>query len=219
MNSIIIYGNGEFAKLMHHYFKTDSNYNVVAFCADREYVEDKLLNNLPLIPLDNLPSLYPPTKYKIFVAIGYSKMRSRVTMFQKIQNLNYSFVNYISTTAIVDISASLGINNAIFANVVIEPFVTIGDNNIIWSSSTICHNVTIKNHSFISAGSTVGGNSIIHDNVFIGFNSTIIQNIELKSETLLGAKSLLLKSTQKESKYIGTPAKKVSTHKNGIEIL
>ena len=216
--NIIIYGNGEFAKQMQYYFNIDSKYNVVAFCADKQYIEELEINGLPVVAFENIKKIYSNTKYKMFVAIGYSSMRNRKKMYEKAKNKGYILVNYISSKVIKDESNIIGENNALLHNVVLEPFSEIGNNNIIWSSSTICHDVIIKNHSFIASHSLVGGFSIINDNCFLGFNSTIIQNIELAEETLVGAKSLILKNTESCFKYIGTPAKKVSKHPSGIRI-
>ncbi len=216
---VVIYGIGTFAKLLYYYFTKDSNYKVVAFCADRIYIKDKNFCNLPLIPFEDLERSYSPEKFKVFVAVGYSNMRARKIMFDKIKSKNYECVNYISSKAIIDSSFTIGENNVILENTVIEPFVKITNNNIIWSSSNICHDVFIDSHSFIAAQTLIGGFSKIKNNCFVGFNSTIIQNIVLENETLVGAKSLVLKNTKSFTKYIGNPAKSVSTHEQeGIKI-
>jgi len=216
---IIIYGKGIFAKLMYHYFENDSPFRVVAFCADKEYLNEYKFCGLPLISFEDVETKYPPDRFKAFVAVGYSNMRARKIMFEKIKSKNYDCVNYISSKAIVDLSVIIGENNVILQNTVIEPFVRIGHNNIIWSSCIICHNSFIGFHSFIAAQTLIGGFSKIKDNCFIGFNSTIIQNITVEDETLIGTKSLLLENTEPFSKYIGIPAKKISSHKvEGIKI-
>ena len=218
-NSIIIYGKGDFAKLMLHYFNIDSQYRAVAFCVDKIYLDSEFFCDLPLISFEDLEIKYPPNKFKAFVAIGYSNMRARKIMFDKIKSKNYECVNYISSKAIIDSSFTIGENNVILENTVIEPFVKITNNNIIWSSSNICHDVFIDSHSFIAAQTLIGGFSKIKNNCFVGFNSTIIQNIVLENETLVGAKSLVLKNTKSFTKYIGNPAKSVSTHEQeGIKI-
>lgn len=216
---VVIYGIGTFAKLLYYYFTKDSNYKIVAFCADRIYIKDKNFCNLPLIPFEDLERSYSPEKFKVFVAVGYSNMRARKIMFDKIKSKNYESVNYISSKAILDSNVIVGENNVILENTVIEPFVKIVNNNIIWSSSNICHDVFIDSHSFIAAQTLIGGFSKIKNNCFVGFNSTIIQNIVLENETLVGAKSLVLKNTKSFTKYIGNPAKSVSTHEQeGIKI-
>jgi len=216
---IVIYGKGDFAKLMYHYFKTDSKYNVVAFCVDKPFKNSDTYCKLPLISCEDMYKKYPNKNYQSFVAVGYSNMRIRKIMFDKIKDMGYTCVNYISSKANVDKSLLLGENNVILQGSTIEPFVKINNNNIIWSSVTISHDVKIKSHSFFASQSLVGGFSIIKNNCFIAFKSTIINNIILDKETLLGSCSLQLTNTKKYTQYFGSPTKAISTHKKyGIRL-
>ncbi len=219
MKEIFIYGIGDFAKLMLHYFKTDSSYNVIGFCADSKYINDEEFCKLPIISFEEINLIYPSSKYQVFVAIGYSNMRSRKIIYNKIKSKNYQCVNYISSKATLANNIIIGENNVILENVVIEPFANIGNNNVIWSSSNICHNTKIHSHCFIAAQTLVGGFSEIKENCFLGFNSTVLQNIVLEDETLVAAKTLINRNTKKCTKYMGIPAKLISIHKdNGIQI-
>lgn len=215
---ILIFGIGDFAELMYHYLRSSSLYHVVGFCADKDFMSSKTFCQLPVHEFENIESIFSPEQYKFFIAVGYSHMPARVTVYNKVKAKKYFCINYISPQAIVDESVSMGENNVIFPNVVIEPFVKIQNNNIIWSSSNICHNVEIESHSFIASQSLVGGFSKIGHNCFIGFNSTILHNVYIANETLVGAKSLVMQNTEPYSKYIGIPAEKVSTHEKGIWI-
>jgi sugar O-acyltransferase (sialic acid O-acetyltransferase NeuD family) len=217
---IIIFGNGSFAKLMYHFLSNDTKHDVIAFCVDKEFLDNEKILNLPVISSEVIKDLYPPCNHHFLIAVGYSNMRLRKKLFEKIKSLDYKCINYIHSEAIVDKSTTLGENNIILAGTIIEPFVTISDNNIFWSSVNISHNVSINSHSFFASQSLIGGFTQIKDNCFLGFNSTVIQNLIIREESLIGANSILLKTTNKHSKYIGSPAKEISNHKNkGIKIL
>lgn len=219
MSNLIIYGLGDFAKMMKHYFTEDSPYKVVAFCADKSFIKENNFNGLPVVPFEEVDSIYPNGSFLMFVAVGYSSMRIRQIMFEKAKAKNYTLVNYISSQATIEKSVAIGDNNVILQGSQIEPFCIIGNNNIIWSSVNISHDCTISNHCFIASQSLIGGNSTLHDGCFLGFNSTILQNIELSQETLVGTKSLITTNTKSFSKNIGIPAKLISTHTHeGIKI-
>ena len=219
MKKIIIYGKGSFAKLMHYYFNNESRYEVIAFCVDDKFLDEKQFCGLPVVSLKNIEKIYSVDNYLIFVAVGYSNMRARKTMYNKVKSLGYSCPNYIHQSSDISDNVELGENNAIFKNVMIEPFVSIGDNNIIWSSSTICHDVTIDDHSFIASQVLIGGNSHLGNNCFLGFNSTILQNLFIMQESLIAAKALVKTNTQECTKYVGIPAVNVGTHHDeGIKI-
>lgn len=212
MSNLVIYGLGDFAKMMRYYFTEDSPHKVVAFCADSSFVTEDTFEGLPVIAFEEVQKIYSSDDHFMFVAVGYSNMRSRKCMFEKAKEKNYRFVNYISSCAKVDKSVKVGVNNIVLQGTQIEPFCKLGDNNIIWSSVNVSHDSLISNHCFIASQSLVGGFSIIEDGCFLGFNCTILQNVHLFQETLVGAKSLVLKSTKPYSKNIGSPTKLIDFH-------
>ena len=61
-------------KLSHYYFTHDSQYKVVAFTADRAFINSDEFCELPLVPFDDLPDLYPPNLNDLFIAMSYEKM-------------------------------------------------------------------------------------------------------------------------------------------------
>ena len=216
---IIIYGNSDFAELMHYYFTTDSIYEVIGFCVDKDYIKSDKFLNIPLVPFEIVDKVFPPTEYKMFVAVGYKNMRLRKELYKKTIDKGYSHINYISSKAVVDKSNIIGKNNAILHNVVLEPFSKIGDNNIINTNVIICHHAEILNDCFIAAKTLVGGFTIIKNNCFLGFSSTILQKLIIEDETLIAAGSIVNKSSLKCDFLAGVPAKFISNHKqNGIKI-
>ena len=102
MNRLIIYGLGDFAKTMRYYFAKDTDYTVVAFCADKNYINQDELDGLPVVPFENIENIYGNDEYKMFVAVGYSRMRARKLMYEKARNKQYEMASYISPLANVD---------------------------------------------------------------------------------------------------------------------
>ena len=49
---LVLIGAGELALIANEYFSHDSDYEVVAFCVDREYLNEPELEGLPVIPYD-----------------------------------------------------------------------------------------------------------------------------------------------------------------------
>lgn len=212
MTKLIIYGLGDFAKMMRFYLERDTEYRVEAYCADRLFINNNVFDGLPVVAFEEVQNVYPSDNFKMFVVAGYANMRARKVMYVNAYNKNYKFANYISPLANIDASTILGVNNVVLQGAQIEPFSTIGDNNIIWSSVNICHDSTIGDHCFFASQSLVGGFSTVGDNCFVGFNATVIQHVILADETLVGAKSLILNNTKPYSKNIGTPSQCVSFH-------
>ena len=86
-SKIIIVGSGETANLAHEYFTHDSDYEVVAFSLNKEYITDTSFKNLPVIPLEELEEHYPADKFDAFVAVSASKLnRNRTKVYNVVKN-------------------------------------------------------------------------------------------------------------------------------------
>ena len=210
--SLIIYGDSSYAEMIAHYFQTDSEYQVVAFCVDRDYKSREEINGLPVVALENIENHYSAEDYYIFAAIGYKSVRTHKELFKKIANLSFSVASYISSKAIVDASSKVGINCLILPGVILEPNTIIEENCFINSAAIVCHDTRIKAHSILAAGSLIGGHTTIGESSLIGFNATVAELLQVGNETLLGAGSLLLQNTEDHTMYVGTPAKAIRKH-------
>ncbi len=216
---VIIYGLGDFAKLLYFYLKNDSSFEVIAFTADEQFVNNKkTFCDKPLLAFESIENFYPPQDYNMLVCIGYKKMRNRKSLFDKAINKGYNLINYVHSS-VKCMNLELGCNNIIFPNVTIEPDVVIGNNNIIWSDTLLGHNSTIGNHIYIAAKVLISGQSKIEDLCFFGNSTSMIDGLKISSESFLVAGSVHFKSTEPYTMYMGNPAKKVRKHeKNGIII-
>ena len=217
--NVIIYGVGSLGKILYHYLKSDSEYFVTAFCVDEKYLNVDKFCGLPVVPFESINNLYPPSEFMAITAIGYSNMRVRKIMYEKLKASGYKCINFIHSSSTFDKTFSIGDNNIILQNNSFEPFVRIGNNNIFWSSTTISHDVEIGSHSFFASQTLIGGFTKIRNNCFFGFNSNILQDLIVENESLIGSNSTIIKSTSEFGKYLGTPAELISVHKEaGIKI-
>jgi sugar O-acyltransferase (sialic acid O-acetyltransferase NeuD family) len=211
-NKIIIYGAGPLAELMLYHFSHDSDYEVVAFCLDKDYITAPQFCHLPLVDFEAVSEHYPPEDYQMFVAIGYSKMRNRPVLFNKAKQKGYRLVNFISKKALLRDNLHLGENNIIMSSCDIEPFVSIGNNNVFWTGSIIGHHAVIGNHNYISGGGGIGGNCIVGDCCFLGNAALTVNNVHIRDETYMISGTIILRDTETASKYHGNPAKLIGRH-------
>lgn len=214
---LVIYGIGSFAKLLHYYLTNDSDYEVVAFCADEAYIKEKEFCGLPIVAFEDVEDIYKPKEYKMLVAVGYSKMRNRKIMFEKAKAKNYVLVNYIHSS-VINHELKLGENNIILAGCVIEPNVEIENNNVIWSMTLLGHDCKIENHNYISAQCLIAGDTKIKNLCFIGNGTTMINRVVIENETYLVAGTNLRKNTKEYGMYMGNPAKFLKLNSSGIVI-
>ena len=219
MTDLLIYGVGPLAKLMHFYFTHDSDYRVVAFTADSQFVMEKTFCGLPVLPFDIVTEKYPPDSVRMFVAIGYRHMRNRQVLFDRAKAKKYVLANYISSRTVRFPDLRIGENNVAMANVQFEPFVTVGDNNLFWSDTLIGHEVSISDHNYVAAKCLISGNCIIEDGCFLANGVVLINALTIKRESHLLPGSVVMQNTQAYHRYMGNPARVIGNHKeHGIVV-
>jgi len=207
---LIIFGIGEFAELANFYFENDSEYKVVAFCADTDFIKSEIVLGKPIISFEEVEKIYPPTEYHMFIAIGYSnKNENRKQKFYEAKAKKYKLASYISSKNSFWPELKVGENTFIMENNTIMPFCKIGDNVLVWVGNILAHHMIIENHVTITSHCAIGGNVVIEENSFLGLNCTIRNNISIKKGCIIGASTNVIKTTEENSTYLGNPAKKI----------
>lgn len=86
---LIIVGAGEPAEMAHHYFTRWSQYEVVAFSAEKGFIDKERLLNLPVVPFEHLEKLYEPKEHKIEERSS-KKQRKAISLFKEVLILVHS---------------------------------------------------------------------------------------------------------------------------------
>lgn len=206
MNKIVIIGLSNNAKLAWYYFTKDTEFEVVAFAIDKEYIKQDNFCSLPVVALENISTIYPANNYCAFVAVGYSEMnKTRENLYNKVKELGYSMPNYISPRCSFLTEEPIGDNNFILEDNTIQPFVKIGSNNVLWSGNHIGHDVVIGDNNFITSHVVISGFTIIQNNCFLGVNATLRDGITISTASLIAAGAIIMADTQPGDVYL--PAK------------
>lgn len=186
-NKIIILGLGETAELALEYFTHDSDHEVVAFTADDKYCEEATFLNKPVVKFSTLLSEFPPSDYKLFVAVSSSKLnRLRQELYEKVKALGYECVSYVSSKAFVWHDVKIGDNCFIFENNVLQYGVEVGNNVILWSGNHVGHQTKIKDHVFVSSHCVISGFCEVGENSFLGVNCTLANNVNVARDCFVG---------------------------------
>lgn len=206
--NLVIVGAGEFAEIAYNYFSRWTNFNVVAFSAEKKYITRDALFNKPVVAFEELTKLYPPAEYKLFVAVTYTQLnRIRTKLYNATKANGYSFASFIHPTVFKDETAEIGENCFIFELNNIQYNARVGDNVILWSKNHIGHRAIIKNNCFLSTGVTVSGYCEIGENCFLGVNSCVADYVKIPKDCIIGAGSVVLKNLEQGKVYVGNPAK------------
>ena len=203
-NRLVIFGLEDMAQLAHYYFSKQSDYDVVAFTVDAEYIESDKFCGLPVVAFEELQSVYPSESHNLFVALGYSKLNEiRKQKYLAAKTMGYRLVSFVSPQASVLNDGKIGDNCFIFEDNTVQPFVTIGNNVTLWSGNHIGHHSTINDHCFIASHVVVSGHVNVGEQCFIGVNATLRDHINIGSKSVIGAGALILADAEAEGVYVG----------------
>jgi sugar O-acyltransferase (sialic acid O-acetyltransferase NeuD family) len=206
---LVIVGLGETADIAYEYFTHDSQYEVVAFSVNEQFINQDFHLNLPIVPFEKLESFYNPQIFEVYVAISYVKLnRVRRKMYESCKSKGFTCANYISSKAFVWHNVVIGENVFIFENNVIQHKVNIGNNVILWSGNHVGHQTIIEDHVYIASHAVISGFCKIGTSSFVGVNTTFNDNVSIAEDTIVGSASLIVKNfLEKGQVLIGSPAK------------
>ena len=206
---LVIIGTGETAHLAYEYFTFDSDYKVVAFSVNKNYIKEKTFLNLPVVEFENVEKFYPPNEYFVFVALASGKLnRDRMKMYNLTKEKGYKFASYISSKAFVWHNVEIGENCFILEDNTLQPFTKVGNNVVMWSGNHLGHRSEIKDNCLITSHVVICGCSTIEENCFLGVNSTIADYVTIKKDNFIAMGAVVNKKTKENSVYIGNPAKR-----------
>ena len=205
---LVIVGTGEWARMAHQYFSHDSEFEVVAFSAERTHMTAHMLDGLPIVALDELEERYPSAEYHAFVATsstGLNRLRTR--LFYAVAEKGYRLATYVSSRAYLAPGVKVGKNCLIAEMTVIQPFTTIGDNVFMHSGNVIGHGSVVEDHCFITSHVVVAAHCHVGRSSFIGLNATFNDNTSVAEDSVVTSCSLIAKKLTIPARvYHGSPA-------------
>ena len=215
-NKVIIFGNSDSAELAHYYLTNDSNYEVVAFTVNQEYLTEDTFHNLLVVPFENLESIYFPSEYLFFAPMTGVKMNTvRKNIYEEGKKKGYEYISYVSSKATV-CGNTIGENCFILEDNTLQPFTSIGNNVVMWSGNHIGHHGKIEDHVFFTSHIVLSGHCHVKERAWLGVNATIRDGVTIGEGSLIAMGSLITKNTDDNGFYMGSPAKK--QEKSALEV-
>lgn len=201
---LVIFGAGDIGQLAHYYFRTDSEYDVVAFTVDDAFRSGDSFDGLPLVAFEDLRERFPPDEHSAFVALSYARLNAvRKEKYLATKALGYKIASYVSSRATVLNEGRIGENCFVLEDNTIQPFVCIGDNVTMWSGNHIGHHSTISAHSFIASHVVISGGVHVGEQCFIGVNATLRDHVKVGERCVVGAGAIILGDAESEGVYVG----------------
>jgi sugar O-acyltransferase (sialic acid O-acetyltransferase NeuD family) len=187
MSKLILVGDRVFAEIAHEYFTHDSEFDVVAFSVEREFMRSGEFRGLPMVPFETLEEAYDPAEHHVHVAItylGFNRVRTRLV--DAARGKGFALASYVSSRSFVWHNVEIGEHCFIFEDNTVQPFVRIGRNVVMWSGNHIGHHSRIGNNCFVSSHVVVAGGVTVGENSFLGVNASLVNDIAVGEDCWIG---------------------------------
>ncbi len=197
---LIIVGDSAFAQVAYEFFTHDSEYEVVAFSVERNYMRREKLFDLPVVSFEDLERLYPPARHYVFVAIVFTqtnKLRTRLYLEAKAKG--YAPASYVSSRAHVLANTELGEHCFICEATIVQPHARLGDNVVLWSGNYVGHHAIIKNNCFTLAHAVICELAEVGQNCIVGPNATVLENVTVADDCRIDAGALVGKDVRRQA--------------------
>jgi len=209
MSKIVIFGAGKIADEAYYYLTYDSPHEIVAFTVDVAHIPGTEKLGLPVVPFEEVQNLYPPSDFKMFVAIGYHELNKlRARKYAEAKAKGYELISYINSRASNVGKVEVGDNCFILENAVIQPCSKVGSNVFLWSGNHVGHHASVGDHCYIAGQVVISGSTKVEPYCFIGVNATIGHEITIGEGSFIGAATLITKNVAPGSVYIAADSPK-----------
>jgi sugar O-acyltransferase (sialic acid O-acetyltransferase NeuD family) len=181
------------AELADFYFSNDSAYEVAGFAVDAAFRKQDAFRGRPVVAFEDVAEKFPPDRYGMFVAVGYSKVNAvRAEKLAVARAKGYGIATYLSSRATTFPGFAPKENCFILEDNTIQPFASIGANVTLWSGNHIGHHSVIEDDVFLASHVVVSGGVRIGQGSFVGVNVTIRDRVTIGRQCVLGAGALVL---------------------------
>lgn len=210
MKSLYIIGSGGFSKqvieIVEEINAISKKYELVGIIDDDTTLIDKDMFGYKVIGDTNyLQDISQDNQINAVIAIGQGNVREKI--YNKLPNVKW--INLIHPNTIISKYISIGEGNIICGGVIINPDCKIGNHCNINIGSTLGHDVNLEDFTTVMPGCNISGNVNIKKCSTVGTGSCIRQNTLIKEHSVIGAGAVVVKDVEKNSMYVGVPAKKI----------
>lgn len=202
MKKLVIFGPTRAGAQSLYDFRTDSPYEVAAFAANRADIREPEFQGLPVVPFEEVETLYPPAEHDLFVAVYYNRMNAvRRQKFGEARAKGYRLASYVSTKAIVWPDLKIGENCMICDGANVRPYAMIGEDTFVMPGAVVGHDAVVGDHSYLAIHAVLLAGASVGSGCVIGANATILNGVKVADECLVGAAVVINKNTKEKGVY------------------
>lgn len=220
MKDLIIIGASGFGRevawLVERINKNAPTWNLLGFLDDNTLLTNKSINNYPILGELSKASYYKDSYF--ICAIGSSLVRAKIVEYLKtILFDKIKFATLIDPSVIISDKITIGDGSIICAGTIATVNISMGKHTIINLDCTLGHDDSLSDYVTIYPSVNISGNVNIGTCTEIGTGSQIIQGITIGEKTIVGAGSVVIRNIPSLCTAVGSPAKPIKYHEQGIK--
>jgi sugar O-acyltransferase (sialic acid O-acetyltransferase NeuD family) len=202
VKDVVIFGTGPLAQRLFVYLTTDAGRDVAAFTVDGEYLSERKMLGIPVVPFEELERTHPPDSHAICVTVGYRELnQARARVCERCTERGYELTSYTSSRACRWPESTVGTRNTyLLDSTSVQPFATVGD-DVFLMGCYVSHHSTVRDHCYVASGAVIAGNVTVGPNCFIGVNATIRDGVTIAPRCVIGAGALIKEDTVEGEVY------------------
>jgi sugar O-acyltransferase (sialic acid O-acetyltransferase NeuD family) len=203
MTKLVIFGAGKIAEVVQALLSDDPDYSVAGFTCDREFMIGSEKQGLPVVPFEEVESVFPPGSFAMLVAIGYQDVNTvRAARCEQARAKGYRLISWVSPRAHVPKGCVIGANCIVMDGASLQPQARLGDDVFVWNGAVVGHHATIGDHCWLASNCTISSTVVAEPFCFFGVNAAIGHGITIGARNIIGATTVITRSTEPDGVYI-----------------
>lgn len=207
--NIFLLGAGGHAKVLLDCLLSNAEIKVLGILDNNPANFGKSVLSIPVMGSeDEILKNYSAHSIKLVNGIGSIGLTHvRESIFTKLKNRSYQFINVIHPMAYVGREVELGESVQIMAGSVIQAGCHIGNNVIVNTQASIDHDCDIQDHVHLAPGVICCGDVKIGKGTHVGTGAIILQGRKIADNCLIAAGAVVINDVSQGDKVAGVPAK------------
>lgn len=206
-DQLLVFGTGDHAELLHHYFARDPRYRRIAFTVDGDRLTETSFCGAPVLPFEEAPTACPPSGWDLFVAIGYSGVNEgRRLKYEAARALGYTLTSYVHATALLADGVAVGDNSFVAERALVKPLARLGRNLHLGADGYVSHGARIGDHCFLGARVLISGLVDVGERCFIGAGAAVRDKVRIGPRCVIGIGAVILSDCAADGVYRAAPA-------------
>ena len=218
MKKIIIFGTGDFARLLKYYLDEDDDREVVCFTANASNITENTFRGLPVVPFEEIEKTYSAEEHEILLAIGNARMNDiRKRIFLECKEKGYTIASFFHSSSKLH-NLEYGEGNIILEDCLFYPFAKIGNGNLFWDHVIVSHDCTIGDFNTFSGSADMAGYVTVGNNGYFGKQCLLNDGIQVGNYVLVGACGYAKKNL-KDYEIIAAPRSMIVDNKKSTDLM